>query len=125
MRLALLLALAHRAHSLPASSSLLLYDLEPAKIAAETESSSPLVYDIEPPAAAPPLNAEREGLGKWLAEAAGPSPLHEEIGVIDVTGGMGDGVEAPPPRRPEVVWPSTQAVAAPTRRRRPACWVGD
>ena len=114
MRLPLLLAaLAHRAHSLPASSSLLLYDLEPAKIAAESsESSSPLVYDIEPPAVAPPLNAEREGLGGWLAEAAGPSPLHEEIGVIDVTGGMGDGVEAPPPRRPEVVWPSTQAVAA-------------
>ena len=49
MRLLFLLAaLAHRAHSLPASSSLLLYDLEPAKIAAETESSSPLVYDIEP-----------------------------------------------------------------------------
>ena len=48
MRLPLLLAaLAHRAHSLPASSSLLLYDLEPAKIAeSSAESSSPLVYDI-------------------------------------------------------------------------------
>lgn len=109
----LLLALAHRAHSLPASSSLLLYDLEPAKIAeSSAESSSPLVYDIEPAAVAPPLNAEREGLGGWLAEAAGPSPLHEEIGVIDVTGGLGGGVETPPRRRPEVVWPSTQAVAA-------------
>ena len=106
MRVPLLLAaLAHRAHSLPASSSLLLYDLEPAKIAAESsESSSPLVYDIEPPAVAPPLNAEREGLGGWLAEAVGPSPLHEEIGVIDVTGGLGDGVEA--------VWPSTQDISA-------------
>ena len=64
MRLPLLVALAHRAHSLPASSSLLLYDLEPAKIAeSSAESSSPLVYDIEPAAEALPLNAEREGLG--------------------------------------------------------------